>query len=311
MSLNSSTSSSSRYFLASFVLVTALLLTLGTGLALYLGNPDSDLMRIGRMASIDWRPAHVQPPLQLQANPPSSGKADLLVVGDSFSVGNAWQSELFRLAGKTALTWHYSDIGCIDDWLHAAIADHGTDASPIIVVETIEREFLARFAEPRANCQSAPAQMTYRVEAGILHDRYETPLFPIDSRYLLAAARHHLSTEAHHGRQKSRSAINVDLSTDTLFSHTRPARLSYYHRDDEKWRNWSPAHQQQAVDYLARMTALAAGANKRLLVLVIPDKSSTYAPWILPGQIPARPQPDLFKVLADTLGPDSNYVMTQ
>jgi hypothetical protein len=112
----------------------------------------------------------------------------------------------------------------------------------------------------------------------------------------------------HHGRQKSRSAVSVDLTTEKLFSNSQSARLSYFHGDDRKWDDWSADHQQAAVDYLAQMTAAAQHAGKRLIVLIVPDKSSTYAPWVIKGQLPPRPQPDLFQVLAERLGAQSNYL---
>lgn len=303
MSPNSSISSSNGIrFLAGFVSAAALLLLLGTGLSLYLGAPSGDLIRIGRLASIDWKPQHAQPSLD------RAGKPDLLVLGDSFSADNLWQSELGRSNRLTTLTWHYKDIACIDNWLRAAISDRSPHASPIIIIESIEREFVSRFSASQENCRTHSGK-PLAVKAGkVTVDENESGIFPMDIRYVVAAAINHFSTAKNTGRVESRTAVAVDLTTDRLFSNLRSKRLSYFQGDDRKWQDWTAERQQAAVNYLVQMQALAAQQHKQLYVVIIPDKSTVYEPWIKPQQLPARPQPDLFPVLAGALGNDSNYL---
>ncbi|MDI1302402.1 MAG: hypothetical protein PSX71_10885 [bacterium] len=300
-------SSSSARFLAGFTLAAGLLLALGVGLALYIGAPSGDLVRIGKLASIDLKPRHLQQPLYRHEN--SAGiTADVRVLGDSFSGENLWQSELRRLTGLKTQTWHYKDIGCIDDWISAAIKDHAAHASRIIIVESIEREFMARFSAPQKGCTGKTGQ-PLKITGGIeTFSPDKASVFPIDIRYVAAASRNHFTAASAHGKTGSDAAISVDLTTDRLFSNVRNRRLSYFEGDDAKWSEWSPARQQAALAYLAQIQALARQKHKQLLVLIIPDKSTTYAPWVQAGQLPARPQPDLFLSLAGILGESSNYL---
>lgn len=308
MSQSSSTSSSnSGRFLIGFASTAALLLLLGTGLSLYLGAPSGDLMRIGKLASIDWQPTHIQPPL-VRVLTPTLSVPSIIVLGDSFSAENLWQSELSRLTGQTTQTWHYKDIGCIDDWLRNTIKDHSSHASPIIVIESIEREFISRFSSATENCKPYAGQ-PISLKAEIFHtEKTDTSIFPIDIRYVFSAAKNHFSPGAHSGRKESRSAVSVDLTTDGLFSNQRSKRLSYFQGDDRKWQDWSIDRQQAALTYLTQMQAMAKQEDKQLIIAVIPDKSTTYAPWIKTGQLPATPQADLFQALAATLGGNSNYL---
>lgn len=308
MSPNSSISSSNGIrFLTGFVAAAGFLLLLGTGLSLYLGAPSGDLIRIGRLASIDWKPRHAQSSLDRAANPPA-GTPDLLVLGDSFSADNLWQSELGRAGRLTTLTWHYKDIACIDNWLRAAISDRSPHASPVIIIESIEREFVSRFSTPQENCRAHPGK-PLAVKAGKIEtDENESGIFPMDIRYVVAAAINHFSAAKNTGRVESRTAVAVDLTTDRLFSSLRRSRLSYFQGDDRKWQGWTAGRQQAAVNYLVQMQALAAQQHKQLFVVIIPDKSTVYEPWVKPQQLPARPQPDLFPMLANALGNDSNYL---
>lgn len=300
-------SSNSVRFLAGFTFAAGLLLAIGTGLALYIGAPSGDLVRIGKLASLDLKPRHPQPPLYRYENSAAIA-ADVSVLGDSFSGENLWQSELRRLTGLKTQTWHYKDIGCIDDWMSAALKDHTAHASRIIIVESIEREFIGRFSAPQKGCTGKTGQ-PLKITAGRekFSPENET-VFPIDIRYVAAAASHHFKYANARGKITTDSAISVDLTTDRLFSNNRNRRLSYFEGDDRKWSDWSLARQQAALAYLAQLQALAIQQHKQLVVLIIPDKSTTYAPWVQAGQLPERPQHDLFPSLAGTLGESSNYL---
>lgn len=305
MSQNFCTSSSSWRFLLGFALATGLLLTLIMGLALYLGPPDGDLTRIGRMASIDLAPRQEQAPLQRLSNPPP-GRPDLLVLGDSFSAENLWQSELHRISGLNIQSWQYLDIGCPDEWLKAAILDQSADSSSAILVETIERELIPRFSDPQRSCGSSVSKPR-AVAAGTI-GKNSSSLFPIDLSYVLQAAHHHFRHTDDKGRKQSRMAVTVDLTTDSLFSNRLPSRLTYFSGDDEKWRDWSADQLQMTLNYLSTMRAFAAQHGKQLWFVVIPDKNTTYASWIAAGQLPDPPSPALFPALTNILGADSNYL---
>ncbi|MDP2229192.1 MAG: hypothetical protein Q8J78_17140 [Moraxellaceae bacterium] len=309
MSPNSFISSSnSRHFLTGFALAASLLLLCGSGLGLYLGPPSGDLMRIGRMASIDWQPTRSQAPLSVMANPPD-GPTDVLVLGDSFSAANAWQSEVSRRHGLRLETWHYNSIVCLDDWLQRRLRDPSTNAPRHIIVQSIERETLARFSAPAQDCSPGKqAPRALAVPASTLRSDDLPSLYPVDLRYLLAAATHHFRSSNEQGRQQRRSAVTVDLTDSARFSNRRAARLAYFHGDERQWEDWTAARQSAAVRYFEQLRTLAAAHGKQLHIVIVPNKSTSYAPWVKPGQRTDHRQPELFTELEAVLGRDSNYL---
>ena len=123
-----------RCFLGGFAVVIALLLV-----ALFTPKPYGDLTRLGRLSddAFGW----TRQPLafadsDLLAVPPQ--QADILVIGDSFSMTHVWQSELTRAGYRfTIIYWgdlHEALCGDFQSWAKAA-GFHGK----LIVIESIER----------------------------------------------------------------------------------------------------------------------------------------------------------------------------
>lgn len=299
-------SSNSARFLGSFALATAILLITGIGLGTYLGAPSGDLTRIGQLASIDLKPHHWQQPLQRNSNN-AYQKVDVQVLGDSFSAGNFWQSELTRQTGLKTLTWHYNDTGCIYDWIEHALNNHDETAAQTIVIETIEREFIPRFGMPQDDCKKMRGK-PLDITASLVENSSSGSIFPIDIRYVIASAINHFSTSRQSGKYASRSAITVDLTTTTLFSNQRSNRLTYFHGDEKKSATWTPIRLTQAMAKLKNLQLLATQEKKQLLIIIIPDKATTYRPWIKNDQVASPLSPDLFLTLESTLGKSSNYL---
>lgn len=303
---NSSISSSnSARFLTGFAVAAAILLIFGISMSTYLGAPSGDLTRIGRLASIDLKPQHMQPSLQRYNN--AQVKPDLQVVGDSFSAENLWQSEFTRQTGLKTLTWHYKDAGCIYDWIDSALRDYGAHAAQTIIVETIEREFIPRFGMPQDDCKNTRGK-PLNITAGTIENISIGSIFPIDIQYVVASAINHFSPSRQSGRHASQSAITVDLTTTALFSNRRSNRLTYFNGDEKKSETWTPARLTLAMTRLKALHTIAAQENKKLLIVVIPDKATTYRPWIVQGQAASPLSPDLFSTLESTLGKDNNFL---
>ncbi|MDM0000431.1 hypothetical protein QTI24_17560 [Variovorax sp. J22P240] len=135
-----------QIFLAGFAIISALLVT-----TLAAGVPYGDLSRIGQVSDNEfgWQLAqpHVEPAF-LRASPVT--EADILVIGDSFSMTYRWQSVLTR-AGYRVTTIYWGQLGealCddFDAWLDGA-GFHGK----LVVVESVERLLGDRLAKSQ-NC---------------------------------------------------------------------------------------------------------------------------------------------------------------
>ena len=81
-------------------------------------------------------------------------------------------------------------------------------------------------------------------------------------------------------RVVSGDAVNVQLSTDKLFSNRKANRLLYYAEDELKM-NWSEKDKAAAVENLKYIQDDLAKKGMRLVVIVVPDKSSAYRKYFV------------------------------
>jgi hypothetical protein len=100
-----------------FFITTLFLFAITLFLSLILENPDGALTRIGYWSERDFGWSKPQPIVNVKKNGLGVLDPKVLILGDSFSVRNIWQSRLTELRGIETQSFHYKDVGCIDNWL--------------------------------------------------------------------------------------------------------------------------------------------------------------------------------------------------
>lgn len=113
--------------------------------------PYGDLTRIGRVPESDfgWRAAQPGVPPAALADAPLA-EADVLVIGDSFSVGRLWQSVLVEQGLKVATThWDQMDNALCGDL--ATWADAQGFRGRTVIVQTVQR-WIARRVDRSLAC---------------------------------------------------------------------------------------------------------------------------------------------------------------
>jgi len=150
-------------FLSGFAVCACLLLQSLLTLA-----PYGDLSRVGRVSEDDFgwtiEPPHIGSSL-LHGTPVD--KADILVIGDSFSAPHVWQSALVK-EGHAVATMYWSQIDemlCADfeEWL-SQIGFRGK----LVVIESVERLLNVRLAHSR-RCTPLKRPLTAAVEPASPH----------------------------------------------------------------------------------------------------------------------------------------------
>lgn len=310
MSQNSSTSSSNaRRYLSGFLLGTLLLLLPGVMLSFYLQPLSGELTRIGHLAERDFGPNRPQAGLTRNANDTPATAADVLVLGDSFSDKNAWQTTFAAASGLKTLTYHYDDTPCLDYWLTQAASGKLSGHAKVIIIESVERNFIRRFTDEAAPCAAAPLPPRPAAAETLSGQRSHLDLFPMNIAHLLKTLSNHSAPDNRTGRTLFQRTAMVSLTRADLFSSKRSGQLLYYAVDDERRQQfWSPERASRALAYLTRYRDMAAAHGIRLMVVVIPDKSAVYAPWVRQGQLPDVPGYALYPRIADTLGEDADLL---
>jgi hypothetical protein len=125
----------------------------------------------------------------------------------------------------------------------------------------------------------------------------------VDWRHLVRAQRQEsrvqaqAQAEGHHAGPpiSSGDTLNAPLSPGPAFSSRRADRLLYYLGDDFK-RTWTRDQLQQAAARVAALQAQVQAAGKHFTLLVVPDKSTVYRPWMSEAsRIPEQPVLEIFR----------------
>ena len=276
-------------FLTPFAVCCALLAQ-----TLFTPIPYGDLARIGRVSEHEFgwtvEPPHVDPAL-LHAAPVD--KADILVIGDSFSYSHRWQSVLAK-NGYAVSTAFWSDIDeslCddFDGWL-AASGFHGK----LVIVESVERVLGMRLAHTQ-QCAHMAGPLVAQADP-LAPPLDHVPGFALNWNAQLVSG--WLTSRCTRAAMagKVRSGCNpLTLARPVangckLFSNRR-CDMALFLLDDQTLGEVTP-------DHVAQMQAFSkAHAAVPILWMVVPNKTTTYLD-------PAHSQA-FVKALAPTgLGPD-------
>lgn len=284
--------SSSGYLAWFFGTVLALLLTT-VALSVYFKPLAGDLTRIGRWSERDFGPTRPQPAVSIRANGPPNPGHQVLVLGDSFSHPNVWQSYLAESSKLETLSFQFKDVGCIDNWVNWII-EQGGSAAQTVIIQVAERSFVPLLRNTRTCMRSTP-----KVTESATKDARSTGLVlgvTLDASYIFQTAANTLLMRKQGGRISSGDVINVPLSTSELFSNRRANRLLYYAEDDNK-KTWTQKDIDAAIENLKLIQGRLSSKDRRLVVAIVPDKSTVYRPYML-AEADKTGYPDIFFAIA-------------
>lgn len=288
-------------FLAPFFLAAALPLTLLYGLHLQVGTLHGDLARLARLSSHDFgrRAGPDAPPLQLRRV--EADRPDVVVLGDSFSRWNLWQSHWMGLRGRNdVLSFHWDRMGgaaCLEAWAHAMPARHPSARQ--LVVEIVERSFAGFLMDQGKPC-TVPPQETRPIDTRdeLVPDRRDQSFWPPPDPQHVVVARMAQLRRFETQSRLSQQVLVTPLNRGDLFTNRRSDRLLSLH-DDQAKAHWRV---DMVSDGLARLAALRDNLARQdisLIMAVVPDKSTAYKRFLLRPDDHARPGIDAWQLLRE------------
>jgi len=207
-----------------------------------------DLTRIGKWSERDFGPNAIQAPIQIKSSGRSLLNPDVMVLGDSFSQENIWQSIVSEATGYSVQTFDYGK-NCLNNFIGAAIAN---TSSKIIVIETVERSLIGRFSEIQFCAQRnvAPSEIK---EIKKESTRPNWPL-TLSLSYLAPTAVNTVTLNLHPEQSiKNHGVVNTPLKSGCAqFSNRRNDRLLYFADDDLKQR-WDAQDIQNAITNILKI----------------------------------------------------------
>ncbi|PHV12281.1 alginate O-acetyltransferase AlgX-related protein [Chitinimonas sp. BJB300] len=230
-----------------------------------------DLTRLGQLPESDFGPQQAQAavPAKWQINTPIA-QADMLVIGDSFSMNHVWQSRLQAQGIKTTTVHWDTQRHCsrrdasYGDFLVRMIRESGFKGR-YIVLESVEREFEQRMQIRCDQAIASPAAL--RIAKPTLNSH---PTETLGWGWVYKALWHKLVLSYAQGQEKTFGDTKViALDGCGLFSHQRCDYGLFYKNDFHK-PSFDSTQQVAAIDTRLRQL------NIQPLWLIVPDKSTVY-----------------------------------
>lgn len=262
-----------------------------------------DLTRIGKWTERDFGPSATPPAIEVKPTGESLVNADILVLGDSFSAENLWQSVFRKNKDMTVKSFHY-EKNCLADWLDASIADKH---SKVVIMQTVERNLISRFGSI-SKCRQ-PALIPVEVKAEIKDNKRHFWPLTTDPVYLgLAAFNTALSFVKDESYSKRFMTVNSSLKSGcALLSNRRNDKLLHYADDDLK-ENWSEKEIADSISNILKIQRAVEQGGKKFVFIIAPDKSTAYKKCIA-GKNADEKMPNLNEALisAGVNAPDMTY----
>jgi len=282
-------------YVISFILPIVIFLGMLVGLSVYLEPVEGDLARLGHWAERDFRSRVPQPIDSVNENGVSITHPTALVLGDSFSRPNIWQSHVAQTRNIEILSYYFKDVGCLHNWVRW-VSEKPYPTVKTIIIETVEREFVPRFGRDHA-CPSANPK-PFEMPAHTVESEQGQFALIKDANYLWETLKNSITMEERGSKIVSGKVVNVSLNTGGLFSNRKSNRLLFY-RTDESKQDWTKSDISMAIARLEKIQSDLDKVGLRLVVVVIPDKSTIYAPYFSHEKDKVG-YPDIFTPLAES-----------
>ncbi|NTW83853.1 MAG: hypothetical protein HGB36_10890 [Chlorobiaceae bacterium] len=273
-----------KYFLSTALPIIAIFVLLGLSLQPLTG----DLTRLGYFSENDFGWNLKMPRIAIKEISEKTNPT-VLVIGDSFSLGNCWQSVVMGKSREKILTIHMLDPCDIDSFM--PMVKKRYPSVRYIIFETVQRSFLGRINEDQHQNFNGYVKPVYTGsfstdegrDISLIHEMHD----PI---YAVKATVNSFKNFNH--TERSGDVIISPLNTNDLFSCKKSCFLIYYKDDDVK-KDWKYSDVKNTVTHLKRLSDIAAKDGINFVVMVVPDKSTVYGKSFLYPQFKISP-PDIW-----------------
>lgn len=258
-----------KTFAVGFAVISALLVW-----TLFTPPSYGDLTRIGRLSENQFGWTHTPPvvePHLLHSAP--LGEADVLVVGDSFSMTLYWQSDLVRAGYKVATTY-WGEIGYLCEDFGQWVRGQGFKGS-LVIVESVERAFDERLQRSEACAQIAQGRKLHIRPDPFLGPLTQKPASAFNWSAKLTTGlitwRNTRRTTKEPGDTQHGDEVIVRVVPEgcSQFTHRLCTKLPIFKEDID--------HGPLTAQTFERMQRLtAAQPELKMLWMVIPNKTTVY-----------------------------------
>ena len=244
--------------------------------SLTLNVPDGALTRIGFWPEKYYKWNDPQPHVNIKKNGKFNSK--LLILGDSFSDRNIWQSFLKDEYEISIQTFHFKDVGCMDNWFKK-IEQKKLIENKYIIIQVVEQSFLSLFRTLGSCNQKIEIQPLYFKEGNIYPNQTIWGKLIFDVNYLTKTIFNILRVNNDKKIIQFGGVDNVLLKNSNLFSNINSHRMLYLNSENEK-EKWNINSFRNIAKEISKKQSDLKKLGIKLIILIIPDKSTQYSIYI-------------------------------
>lgn len=200
----------------------------------------------------------------------------MIVIGDSFSAENIWQSYAQNKSGRKFLTFNWNRLGsprCLKDFVISA--HNRYPSARYVIIQTIERHTVTRFERTYLDCDvSRVLPINTRISKTKTSRSMTIDEVMPDPIYALLTLNNSFKISQSEFNISGDTAIRR-LTTNKLFSSKRSDILLYLENDHQKL-TWSSSNFAQVTSNISDLQEEAKKNGLHLIMLVVPDKSTVY-----------------------------------
>lgn len=253
-----------------------------------------DLTRIGRWSEHDFGPNTNHPEIKVETGEKFMAHPDIMVLGDSFSSRNLWQSILAKEQNKKIQTSDY-ESNCISNWINYSTTN---PTGSMVIIQSVERAIISRFSKmPTCNKENSS---TIKVSS-VKIESSQRPIWPLtfDFKYLSTTALNTFKSNLLHEEYSNKyMTVNESLHNGcALFSNKRNDRILYYSQDDNKYK-WTEKEINNSISNILKIQKNVESSGRKFVFIVAPDKSTIYKNC-LKNKNPKEVDPNINQLLID------------
>ncbi len=265
-------------YLRYFFFTSGILFAIFGGLMVYYQPLSGDLTRLGYLSENKFGWYNPQPQQKVFSTPALD--PDILVIGDSFSAKNIWQSRLTEMTGFTTNTISWENFKESPYCIVLAMKNAHPKIK-YVLIQSVEPEAVSRLQQLGhfdTDCDNPITVKTidlhqYRTQAARKVDGSIT-----DYKFLTRMALNELNL--HRDHFLSEKTYVSRLLNDGLFSNKKSEFLLFYINDIKNKKSWSNSTiKKSLVSYQKYSQALLTNGVTPIL-LVTPDKLTVYANYL-------------------------------
>ena len=239
-------------------------------------SPIGALTRIGSWPEVFFWGSAEQPSVSILKN--GNVDSEIIVLGDSFSNRNIWQSYLQVNNKKSIRTYHLSDVGCLDNWLEY-ILKNKNEENKYVFLQVVEQSFLSLFRTLETCAQKIkPNPLSF--QEGLLYaNKPQKGKLVLDLKYIINTLFNFTRIDSKEKNIDFGGVYNVKINNDKLFSNIKSKRMLYLASENKKIK-WKRNELISVIEKIKRKQNDYKKKGLHLILLIIPDKSTQYGKYI-------------------------------